>query len=356
MMKQFRLSVVVLTLLCLAVPLAAVAGGDEPAKPEIKVSADLELFYELSKDVDGSGDGDKFQSNQLYLDIDGAFDKGLAAKLELDGADIVSSDGTVVTEKIVEEANFSVKNIGDSPVTLIFGKDEMPFGLDYDKYLNDSITHQFEIDKVWGFHGIVDLPGVGNLAAAAYQHRHSDDDEDEATNETGDNYTAKLTIDKLVKNLTVKISGASESYASVTTTDEDTGVASTSAKDDESRWGVGAVYKIKGLGNVNAEYIAFGNLKGTPDYDPDLVTLGIQCDVIDKTALWARYEIIGDDTPDDVETDFWSVGVKYSPTEHYDLLLEYSNFNSGDMKDATDLKVAKGSIEDAVLFGVKAAF
>ena len=37
-------------------------------------------------------------------------------------------------------------------------------------------------------------------------------------------------------------------------------------------------------------------------------------------------------------------------------MVEYSNFNSGDMKDAKDLKVAKNSIEDSILFGVRAKF
>ena len=341
--------------LCIVVSMSN-AAEEAYTGPELTVKADLELFYEASKDVGGHGDDDKFKSNQLYLDFVGKFDDGLAGKLKLDAADIVSSDGKVVTEKVVEEANFSARNIGGSPLTLIFGKDEMPFGLDYDKYLNDSIAHQFEIDKVWGFHGIGAIPGVGNIAAAAYQHRHAEDEEMEPTNETGDNYCAKLTIDKLCENLTVKISGASESYVDVETTDEITGVTSISAKDDETRWGVGAIYKIDGIGNVNVEYIAFNSLKGTPDYDPDLVTLGIQCNVIENTAIWGRYEIIGEDTPDDVETGFWSAGVKHSLLKDFYLLLEYSNFNSGDMKDAKDLKVAKASTEDAILFGVRAIF
>jgi hypothetical protein len=50
------------------------------------------------------------------------------------------------------------------------------------------------------------------------------------------------------------------------------------------------------------------------------------------------------------------VGIKYSPTKNYTLMVEYSNFNSGDMKDAKDLKVADGSTEDAILFGIRAKF
>lgn len=345
---------IVAVIVALAVVMPGVAADED--LPSMSIKGSLELFYELSEDVGGHGDVDKFKSNELYVDFTGKFDWGLGAKLKLDGADIVSSDGKFVTEKIVEEANFSAKHIGGSPVTLVFGKDEMPFGSDYDKYLNDSIAHQFELDKVWGFHGIVDIPHVGNVAGAVFQHRHADDDEIEPTNEAGDNVTGKLTIDKLVKNLVVKVSGALVSYSDTATTDPATGITTVSTMNDEIRWGAGAIYKVKGIGNVNAEYIGFNDMSGHPGYHPSLLTLGIQCDVIDKTAIWGRYEIIGENTPEDVETDFWSVGVKHSPTKNFDLLLEYSNFNSGDMKDATDLKVAKGSTEDSLLVGVKAKF
>jgi len=353
-MSGLTRAVAIGVVLCMVVSMTNAA--EETKIPELSLKPNLELFYENSKYVGGTGDDDKFKSNQFYLDFGAKFENDLAAKLKLDAADIESRDGTTVSAKAVEEANFTAKHIGDSCVTLIFGKDEMPFGLDYDKYLNDSVAHQFEIDKVWGFHGIVDIPCVGNIAAAAYQHRHTDDDETLATNEAGDNYTAKLTIDKLIKNLTVKISGASESYSDTEATDDDTGVTTVSAMEDETRWGAGAVYKVKGIGNINAEYISFSSLKGYPGYDPSLVTLGVECNAIEKTAIWGRLEIIDEDTTDDVETEFWSAGVKYSPTKNYELMVEYSNFNSGDMKDAKDLKVAKNSIEDSILFGVRAKF
>jgi hypothetical protein len=352
MVKILTRAVVIVVMLCMVVSMS----NAEEGVPELSVKADLELFYEQSDDVAGDEDDDKFKSNQLYIEVLGKFDNDLEAKVKMDFADVVSSDNKLVTEKVVEEANFTAKHVSGSPFTLVFGKDEMPFGLDYDKGLNDSITHQFEIDKVWGFHGIVDIDGVGSIAAATYQHRHTDDDEIEASNETSDNFTGRLTVDKLVKNLAVKVSGASEKYTDIEEIDEDTGVASMSEKDDELRWGVGAIYKVKGIGNVNAEYVAFESLKGIPDYDPDLITLGVEYEVADKTAVWGRYEVIGDDTSDDVETDFWTVGIKHSLAKNFTLMVEYSNFNSANLKDAKDLKVADGSTEDAIIFGVRAKF
>ncbi len=332
----------------------------QDAAPEIKVSADLELFYELSDDVGGSNDGDKFKSNQLYLLFDGKFDNNMEARVVLDGADIVASDGkTVSGEKIIEEANFTIKHIGGSPVTLVFGKDEMPFGLDYDKYLNDHIAHNQEVDKVWGIHAILDIEGVGDFAAGSYQHRRSLGDGVtlvEADNELGDNYTAKLTVDEFVGGLKLVLSGGAEAYGDTSTTDEN-GVTTVALRNDESRLGVGLLIDCpEERGNLNLEYISFSNKGGSPDYDPGLITIGAEYATCEKVTVWGRYEIIEDDSSADVETDFWTVGIVYAPVKGYKFLVEYSNFNSGDLKDATDLDVAKGSIEDALLVGVKAKF
>ena len=340
------------TVFCMVLPMSNAA--DEEG-PELKIEADLEFFYELSKDVGGPGDIDKFTSNQLYLDVVGKFNDGYMARLKLDGADLEGAHGKTVSAHVIEEANFSATEIAGSPLSLVLGKDEMPFGLDYDKYLNDSIAHQFEIDKVWGMHGIVDIPSVGNVAAATYQHRHPVEGEVDSSNQIGDNYCAALTINKLIENLTVKISGGTESYSDVEITDEATGIPLTSVTRNEFRWGAGAVFTIEDIGNINAEYIGFSNLQGTPGYNPGLVTVGLQCDVIDHTAIWGRYEMILADA-DDVETAFWTVGVTYECVKDFDVMLEYSNFNSGDMSDAKDLRVEKGSTEDAVLIGVRAAF
>lgn len=353
-----KLSVVLVAVFVTGAGLVPAMGQDENL-PKIEVEGNLELFYELSDNTAGTGDNDKFKSNQLYLDFRGTFANNMAARLLLDGADIVGSDGKVVTEKVVEEANFTLKEIGGSPVTLVFGKDEMPFGLDYDEYLNDSLAHQFELDKVWGFHGICDITKVGNIAVASYQHRHSlgeGESRISADNEIGDNYAAKLTVDQPLDILVVNISGASESYSDLSVTDE-MGVTSTVGKDDETRVGAGFILKCpKRPANVNVEYMSFSNKGGTPGYDPGLLTVGVECEWAEKYVTWARYEVIDEDSDEAVETDLWSVGVTYKAAKGFKLLVEYSNFNTGNMADATDLMVADGSLESALLLGVKARF
>lgn len=325
----------------------------------IKTSADLELFYENSKNISGSGVDDKIKSNQLYINVEGASEDGYKAKVMLDGADIVGSDGKVVTEKIVEVANFTVEEIAGSPVTICFGKDEQPFGLDYDKYLNDSITHQFEIDKVWGINATLAMPMNSSFAAGTYKNRHSLSTGQTIVNDKnslGDNVTARFMIEKLMNVLDVCVSASSEEFADVTTTDA-AGVATIATKDAEQRIGAGFILNCpKGMGNINVEYVSFSNLGGNPDYNPGLWTLGMEYKVTKKVTTWGRYEIIDKDTTQSVETGFWSVGVQYSPVKNYTLMAEYSNFNSGDMSDATDLIVADGSTENALLLGVRAKF
>lgn len=307
---------------------------------EYKASADLELFYESSEDVGGTDDNDKFKTNQLYFTVDGEFDNNMAARLKLDGADIISSDGKDVTHKIVEEANFTTKDIGGSPVSVVFGKDEMPFGLDYDKYLNDSITHQFEIDKVWGLHVIVDFP-IGNFAVAAYEHRNGS-----AENEVLDNLAARFKVDKILDGMLVfELSAAKEEYVD----------AATGIEEDESKLSAGLIFKFLDGANVNLEYISFSNKGGVDDYDPALVTVGFEYK-INTVKLFARYERIIEDVASQVEENFYTGGVSCTPVKNYTFSLEVSNFNSANLSDAKDLEVAEDSLETAVLLGVRAKF
>lgn len=304
---------------------------------ELKVSSDLEVFYERSKDVGGIDDDDRFKANQLYLTIDGKFDGGYEARLKLDGADIVSSDGKFVTEKIVEEANFTMNDIGGSPFTLVFGKDEMPFGLDYDKYLNDSIAHQFEIDKVWGFHGIVKLGDIGKFAAAVYENRNGS-----TPNEVTNNITTRLNLNNLIPNFDLEVSYATESYGT-------TG--------DETKYSAGFVWFFIDPANVNVEYTGFQDKGGVNGYAPALITVGLEYQIEERTKIFGRYEKILEDVDNvELEENFFMAGVSFAPTKNFTISAEFANFNSINMSDAKDLNVADGTLENTILLGIRAKF
>lgn len=322
------------------------------AQSEIKVSGDLELFYEYSKNL-STNDDDQFKTNQLYVTFDGVWEEGLQARLKLDGADL--KDGKSVSEKVVEEANFTFKEINGSPVTLVFGKDEMPFGQDYDKYINDSLVHNFEIDKVWGINGNIKITDFGKIELGAYQHRNGSDE-----NQLYDNLCVRLKVDNLIKNVSFQISAGSEEYMSipaVSATATTAGKAEV-VKDDEVRLGAGFIIKFGNQGNFNFEYVTFQNQKGKPDYDPGLVTIGAQYGIAEKTKIFGRYEkILTDDEPaSGLEEDFFLMGINYQLGKKYTLALEYTNYNSSDLSDAKDLNVSKNSIEDSIKFGCRAKF
>ena len=311
------------------------------AATELKVSSDLELYYENSSNIKNQDDDDQFKTQQLYLTIDGKFDDNMAARLKLDAADIVSSNGKTVTEKIVEEANFTLNNIGGSPVTLIFGKDEMPFGLDYDKHLTDPLQHNFEIDKVWGVHIITKINDQHKFAAALYENRN---DSESYENELTSNYVARYN-GSIVEGLDIELSFGQEQYKT----------SGTTGLDDEKRYNAGLVYKF-GSNNVNFEFTEFENRKGG-NRNPSLISLGLERKM-DKHSVWGRFERVdADEAPSEkVEENFYSIGYAYEAAKHYTLSAEFANFSTADYKDASDLHVADGSIENSIKLGIRAKF
>ncbi|MBT3295833.1 MAG: porin [Verrucomicrobia bacterium] len=347
-MKKVIMSVSAM-LVCMFVVSAAMAEG-----PTMRVSGKAEIWVEASDGLDSNKGDSKMKANELYVTFDGKFDNDVSAKLKLDGADIVSNDGKVTSEKIVEEANFTFKHIAGSPVSLVIGKDEMPFGQDYDKMLSDPLVHNFEIDKVWGLNSSVDLAGIGSLGAATYYHRNSASDRVGPDNELGDNYAVRLKLDKLIDAVAFQASFAQESYSELSVTDE-ADVTTVTPKDDETRVSVGVVIKVAPV-NVAVEYVGVQNRKGMPGYDPALVSVAGDVKVCDNVKLHAKYERILEDADDAVEEDFFGAGLECAVADGVAVFVEYLNYNSGDLKDASDLEVADGSTEDSVKVGVRGKF
>ena len=347
-MKKAMIGVLVM-LVCAFVAFSAMAEG-----PTLKIKGKAEIWVEASDDIDSNKGDSQIKANELYVTIDGKFDENVAARIKLDGADIVSSDGKVTTEKVVEEANFTFKNIGGSPVSVVLGKDEMPFGQDYDKMLSDPLVHNFEIDKVWGVNGSVALNGIGSLGGAVYYHRNSASDRTEMDNEAGDNYALRLKVSEVIDNVCLQASVAQEAYSSTSSTDDD-GVTTVATKDDETRVSVGVLVKLA-KANVAAEYVGVENRKGVPGYDPGLLSLAGDVKLTDTVKLHAKYELILEDSAEEVEEDFYAVGLECAVADGVDVFVEYLNYNSGDLKDASDLEVADGSTEDSVKVGVRGKF
>lgn len=259
------------------------------AEEAVKVSGSIEIQYRSSGDyyddsaneypyIEDSGEtgGDVIRPEELYLQVSKKIDKGVEALLKLDGSDM-DKDGN--DSKYVEEAQLIFSDLGLKGLSIVAGKDEMPFGQDYEKFFFNSITHGLEIDKVWGLHGIYDIKGLGTVAAAVFERDRA------ADTKVQDSFAARATMDKLIKNLSVEVSLARLG--------KDSTVA---AEKDESRLSGGAVFKWKDF-TFHAEktlIFEYGNVK---DYDLEVTQLGVDYK-FKKFLFKVRQELIDhDDRP-----------------------------------------------------------
>jgi hypothetical protein len=128
--------------------LMAPAGGGDAASltskkmnGAIKIGGGVELTLRHTRREDANsthspiGDGTVNETTSdvdasLKLYVDAGNDTSLYLKLDLEDED-----------DIIEEANFTWKNVRGSNWTLIFGEDEMPFGQDKNMLITDPFTH-----------------------------------------------------------------------------------------------------------------------------------------------------------------------------------------------------------------------
>jgi hypothetical protein len=321
-MKRFlALSSVMMFLGGIAIP-SYVAG-------DAKVSGSFDIQYRYGDTFKSAGD-DGFKIEELYLQVKAELGEGVAGLLKLDGADMNKGKPS---HKYVEEAQIIVKNVGGSPLTIVFGKDEMPFGQDYDSFQFDSLVHEFEIDKVWGLNCGYKIDGLGKVEAAVWEQDFT------GTVSIYENITARLTV-KAVENLTAKIS-----YAKLKN-------PATDGK-DETRISIGAVYKYQGL-VAHGEYTLQENPlkrikadKGRGE-KPNLITIGAEYSFSDLPwKVKARYEIYDDDdSAKDTIEGAYVIGVDYKLGKKTKLMVEYQNvLGEGAEEDKADIGV-----------GVKAKF
>jgi hypothetical protein len=288
------------------------------AQEGVKISGAVEIHYRYSDDLYSAEGDDRLRPEELYVRIQKEIAKDIFGMIQFDGADLVNDD-KLAEDDAIEEAQVFFKNVLGSPLTLIFGKDEMPFGQDYEKFLISSETHGFEIDKVWGFHAVYKIENFGSIAGAFFKRGTSED--------TGlfESYTAKIKANKLVDNLSIEAS-----YAS---TGEDDSVP---AEVDEDRFSVGGVYKlpfVPGL-TVHAEYTTLTDFSNTSNRDLDVVQIGADYR-IDKWLLKVRNEFIDDDNPNE-EENILGIGISYYFIPSAFATVEYENVDFEGATSSTD--------------------
>lgn len=270
--------------LCITLPALAEDG--------VKISGSVEIQYRNSSDNYASSGDDKIQPEELYIQLEKEVAENVGILIKLDGADMNNKTGNKSTHKVVEEAQVIFRNVGDRPLTLVFGKDEMPFGQDYERFLLNSVTHDFEIDKVWGVHGIYKLYGFGSVAAAFFER----DAENKKDVGLTDSFAIKLKADKLVDNLSVEVS-----YATV-------GKDESTAEVDEDRVSLGAKFKIADI-TLHGEYTSFSDYSHVSGRDLGVMLVGADYR-IENLLFKVRHEASDDDNANE-EDGRTAIGVSY---------------------------------------------
>lgn len=277
---------------CMASP--AMAG-------DVKISGAVELQYRNSSDNYAAKGNDDFKANELYIKVSKEVVDNVEAMIKIDGADLESKTGSSSTHKAIEEAQVIFKNVANQPLTLIFGKDEMPFGQDYEKFLLDSRTHGFEIDKVLGAHGIYKAKGFGSIALAFFERAPKESAGTSTDRDTAltDSFTVKVEADKFVENLSVEASYAKIGKDELVATEV-----------DESRISAGAKFKVADL-TIHSEYSTFSDYKNVDNNDLDVIHVGADYK-IGSVLLKARHEMSDDDVDNNNdEENRTAVGVSY---------------------------------------------
>ena len=288
-----------LAMTMISIMLAATAATTAAADDDVKISGAVEVQYLRSSDTLAAKGGDEVKPEEIYITIDKEVSETTALRIKLDGADMNKSTHS---HKMVEEAYIEFKNILGQPLSLIYGKDEMPFGQDYEKFFISSRTHGFEIDKVWGFHAIYKVDGLGKVSAAVFER---DTTKDVAMTES---FAAEVKADKLSSDFSIEASYAKR------------GKEEGAAEEDETRYSVGAVYKVGAL-TLHAEHTGFSDYDFTKGRDLDVTLVGVDYKV-GKALAMVRYEA-SDDSVAGNEDERIAYGLSYKLDKNTTAAVEY---------------------------------
>lgn len=314
---------------CMITP--ALAGGD------LKVSGTVEVQYRSSSDKYKTSGDDTVRAEELYIKIQKDIVDNVEAMIKLDGADIANGKQKD-THKYVDEAIVTFNKIGGVPLKVVFGKTEMPFGQDYEKFLLASATHKFEVKRVWGLLAAYKVDGFGSIEAGTFErdpfYNLSSQSYDKPETSMTDSYAVKLKVNDLVENLSVEVSTAKIGKDKADP-----------AEEDESRTSVAAKYKINNLG-IHMEYTTFDDKGHVLDDELIVMQLGVDYK-LEKWLLKARYETSDNDVDDDDSEETRSaIGVSYYISPKAFITFEKETVTFDGTKDD----------EDELLAGIKFKF
>ena len=313
-----------------------VLAGSFPASAaeDLEISGSVEIQYRSSDDrYDADplttnypagyvkqGGGDEIAPEELYIQVKKKLPNDVEALIKLDGSDMDKNKGD---ENYVEEAQVILKRAFGQPLTFIVGKDEMPFGQDYEQFFLSSVTHGLEIDKVWGVHANYKIKKFGSVAVAVFEHDRG------ADTKLTESFAVKGETTKLVKNLSVEASIARIGKSG-------------NVEDDETRINAGAVFKLGDV-TIHGEATVIANYGNVEDHDYEVRQVGADWR-FKKFLFKGRFEEIEDDAAVVKENQI-ALGASYYFNKNTLASVEYE-FTKWDGEDDVD----------EVLAGIKFSF
>jgi len=284
---------------CMAAP--AMAG-------DVKISGSVELQYRNSSDKLAADGDDGFKTEELYIKIEKEVADNISAMIKIDAADMDENNSD--TTDTVEEAQVIFKNVLNAPLTIYVGKDEMPWIQDYEKFLFSSEVHGKEVDKVYGVHGKYELEGFGSVDLALYERNTLNSGVADIDTSITDSFTAKVTANKLLENLSFSAGymkeGQDEATASVET-------------DDKTGLSVAAKYKWNDL-TIHAEVVNIDEHDGSSE--EDIIQAGLDY-MIGKWLFKGRYETVDDDNGAGDNDTLTALGVSYYFNSNAYMVIEH---------------------------------
>jgi len=347
-------------LLFVAVFLSGVSFSKSCFAVDVTVGGDVELVYSGIR-IDDTVTQDKtakFNTTCAAVTVKAKIDENTNLFIKLDVDDFVDGVSGISNDSLLEEAKFTFDNLlgtveGTMPLSVIAGKQELPFGLDKDIVISDTYTHNSGTGTY--LNGIYDFDGDGTadkinhfgevdnkfgivlvaknllgettkdsskVELCVFQNDRGQDtsNEDEKPRDNGlsQSYAVKLTS-KRVANLEGQVSFISMHKE---------GLHSTAGKVDNSEalsFSFDYSYKVKdandpqkdvNLVELFAEAIVGYNLENVKDYDQNIYSFGLVVTPVKNVDVIAEYNgIIFKDNIQDVTPKL----VKYTITPTYKL-------------------------------------
>jgi hypothetical protein len=364
---KFFLFVLIFATLCAGVCMAA----------ELKTGAYIEVVYSainvnnknLINDQNETNIA-KFHNTSADVDFKLLIDENTQAYIKLDIDDF--SGGTVNADSLLEEINFTLKNIGGIDLSAKIGKQEIPFGMDKDLGISDPYVHGGMSDSF--LNGVGDFNNDGTtdtfphfgevdnrfaitliatpiknspkFELCVFQNDRGqdyDDGDEPADDGLTQSYAIRLTSTRVPK-LEARVS-----YVSMHKEEIDI----TAGKiDDSSALSVSFDYTLYPV-QFYGEGIWGSNLNHDKDYDQDVFHVGLAYNLSEVTTIVCQYNKMANRNNSgaaEPELEKIALTPKYKLKSGVELALEYAR-ETLDMDDTVRTKDVTADI-----FSAKAAY